>query len=159
MKYIRYILIIIPVFIIAYLAFLSISSRFNEPPQMVKGKLADCPDFPNCICTESYSNKNFEPIAIDLENTNTEWDLLKSAIVEAGGEIQREENVYLWATFVTPLFRFVDDFEARLDTSNSCIHLRSASRVGKYDFGTNLRRINRVLEIFREQRKRIKNKK
>jgi uncharacterized protein (DUF1499 family) len=155
MKYIRYILIIIPLFIITYLIFLSISSRFKEPPQMVAGKLAACPGFSNCICTESYSNQNFEPITIDSAKAKIEWNLLKTAIVKAGGEIQSENDIYLWATFVTPLFRFVDDFEARLDTSNSCIHLRSASRVGKYDFGANLKRINRVLEIFREQKKII----
>jgi uncharacterized protein (DUF1499 family) len=153
MKYIRYGVIFLALFILTSLVVLSITSRFKEPPQMVNGKLTACPDFQNCICTESYSNQNFKPIAIDLNKSELEWNLLKSAILETGGEIQKADGIYVWATFVTPLLRFVDDFEARLDTSKSCIQLRSASRVGEYDFGTNLKRINRVLKIFQELRK------
>lgn len=157
MKYIRYGVIFLVLFILTSLVVLSIVSRFEEPPQMLNGKLASCPDLPNCVCTESYPNQNFQPIAIDLNKAESEWRMIKSAITEAGGEIQKANNIYIWATFVTPLFRFVDDFEARLDTFNSCIQLRSASRVGGYDWGTNMKRINRVIKIFDEQRK-ISNK-
>jgi uncharacterized protein (DUF1499 family) len=115
---------------------------------MVNGKLAPCPETPNCVCTEDYANKNYQPLVINKANAQAEWNKLLAAVREAGGEVQEADDTYLWAEFVTPLFRFVDDFEARLDTSQAMIHLRSASRVGDYDFGTNLKRVNRVVEIY-----------
>jgi uncharacterized protein (DUF1499 family) len=130
------------------LAYLSIKSRTIENYGLVEGKLAQCPDTSNCICTEDYTNKNYQPLKITNANKDSAWVHLKEAILEAGGEIHSEDNGYLRATFVTPLFRFVDDFETRIDAVQSCIHLRSSSRVGDYDFGTNLKRVNRVVEIY-----------
>ena len=139
-------------FVLIFLIYLSIKSRNIEPYGMQEGKLSKCPDTLNCVCTEEYINKNFQPIHIRIEDKSVEWAHLKLAVTESGGEIQQDEEYYFWATFVTPLFRFVDDFEARLDTVQSCIHLRSASRVGDYDFGTNLKRIKRVLEIYNQNK-------
>jgi len=39
----------------------------------------------------------------------------------------------------SPLFRFVNNVEFLLNTDESVIHFRSASRVGHYDFGLNRR--------------------
>jgi uncharacterized protein (DUF1499 family) len=151
-KIFLYGIIIISVFIIGYLAHLSMKSRSLENYGLVEGKLSQCPDTPNCICTEDYENKNYEPLKIQIKNKDSAWIHLKDAIVEAGGEIQSENSEYLWAMFVTPIFRFVDDFEARIDTVQSVIHLRSSSRVGDYDFGTNFKRVERVVEIFMAKR-------
>jgi uncharacterized protein (DUF1499 family) len=148
-KYVVYSIIVLSIVILLTLAYLSVKSRTLVNAGLVEGKLAKCPDTPNCICSEDYKNKNFEPIQIHLENKTSEWAHLKQAIRESGGEIHQDTNYYLHATFVTPIFRFVDDFEARIDTVNSCIHLRSASRVGDYDFGTNLKRVNRVVKIYK----------
>ena len=147
-KYAIYGIIILSVFYLSSLVYLSFKSRSIENYGLVEGKLSICPDTPNCICTEEYENKNYQPIKINLENKNIAWENLKAAIREAGGKIQIEKSDYVWASFVTPIFRFVDDFEARVDIVQSCIHLRSASRVGDYDFGTNLKRVNRVVEIY-----------
>lgn len=148
-KYGIYVIIFVSAFILTSLIYLSVKSRSIENYGLVEGKLSICPDTPNCICSEEYANKNYQPIKINLENKGIAWENLKSAIREAGGDIQIERNDHLWAIFVTPIFRFVDDFEARVDTAQSCIHLRSASRVGDYDFGTNLKRVNRVVEIYK----------
>lgn len=40
----------------------------------------------------------------------------------------------------TPVLGFVDDFELWLDSSSNTIHIRSASRLGQYDFGKNRER-------------------
>jgi uncharacterized protein (DUF1499 family) len=149
MKYGIFGIITLSTFFLLSLVYLSVQSRSIENYGMVEGKLSKCPDTPNCICTEEYVNKNYQPIQINLEYKRIAWDNLKSAIRDAGGDIQIEKKDYLWATFITPIFRFVDDFEARVDTVQSCIHLRSASRVGDYDFGTNLERVNLVVEIYK----------
>ena len=53
---------------------------------------------------------------------------------------------YLRAEFRTPLMRFVDDVEFLLDEPARVIHVRSASRLGLEDFGTNRKRIERLRE-------------
>ena len=45
-------------------------------------------------------------------------------------------------------FRFVDDLEFYLDRLEKKIHVRSASRVGKYDFGANRRRVEAIRRAF-----------
>lgn len=52
------------------------------------------------------------------------------------------EEDYLHAELRSRFCGFVDDLEAFLDPENECIHLRSASRAGFYDFGVNRRRVN-----------------
>ena len=131
---------------------LSVRSRFEGSHGLVDGWLAKCPETPNCICKEPYVNQNFQPLPLDLENAASAWADLKSAVIDAGGEIHEDQPYYLWATFVTPLFRFVDDFEARLDSGRACIQLRSASRVGSYDYDTNLKRIQKVVENYKRKR-------
>jgi len=150
MKYFRQILLGLLILFTFSLIFLSILSRFKASHGLVDGKLAKCPATTNCICSEDHPNQNYQPIAIDLKKKPSAWTDLKSAIAQAGGDIRQDDGHYLWATFVTPVFRFVDDFEARLDTVEACIHLRSASRVGQNDFGTNLRRVNLVVQIYLE---------
>ena len=134
--------------ILIYLIVLSILSRYKTHHGLINGKLAQCPSTPNCICSEQYSNQNFKPLRINLNHAPSEWRKLKATVIQCGGEILQDDGNYMWATFVTPIFRFVDDFEARLDTVQACIHMRSASRVGSYDFGTNLERINSIIENF-----------
>lgn len=52
-----------------------------------------------------------------------------------------EDERYLWATFSTRIFRFIDDLELRLDEENGVMHVRSSSRVGYSDMGANRRRV------------------
>jgi uncharacterized protein (DUF1499 family) len=67
--------------------------------------------------------------------------VLKEALVEMGAEIQKEGNGYLWATFTTRVFRFVDDMALRMEAARGVIHVRSASRVGYWDLGVNRKRV------------------
>lgn len=39
---------------------------------------------------------------------------------------------------------FIDDLECRLCLTSRMIHIRSESRIGIYDFGTNRRRVERL---------------
>ena len=48
---------------------------------------------------------------------------------------------YLRAKCTTRFLRFVDDLELLTDPDNEVIHVRSASRVGTWDFGVNRRRV------------------
>lgn len=48
---------------------------------------------------------------------------------------------YLKAEFTSAIFGFVDDVEFLFSPALSTVEVRSASRVGYYDFGVNRRRI------------------
>lgn len=50
----------------------------------------------------------------------------------------------LHAVCRTRLFGFRDDLEFRYSPDDGVVHVRSASRVGIYDFGVNRRRVERV---------------
>jgi len=65
------------------------------------------------------------------------------ALVQAtdGAQIVKSEPGYLYATYSTPLMRYVDDVEFWLDPADSVIQVRSASRIGHGDWGVNRARI------------------
>ena len=65
-----------------------------------------------------------------------------------GGIIHQDTDSYVAATFRSNIFRFIDDFEIRLDTENKLIHIRSASRVGNSDFGANRKRIEKLKALY-----------
>lgn len=52
------------------------------------------------------------------------------------------DDDYLHAACKTRLLRFVDDLELLLDRDRQQIGVRSASRVGYYDLGTNHHRVD-----------------
>jgi uncharacterized protein (DUF1499 family) len=151
MRYVIRIASGLAIFILISLIGLSVYSRYKQNSGLVNGKLAPCPETSNCVCTEDYANQNYQPLPTTKAGMHADWNILLAAIKSAGGEIQNENDTYVWATFVTPFWRFVDDFEARLDTSQAMIHLRSASRVGSYDYGTNLKRVNRIVDIYQKR--------
>ena len=62
----------------------------------------------------------------------------------AGTEIVKSAPDYLQVRFTTPVMKFVDDAEFWYDPSTQVIQVRSASRLGSKDFGTNRRRIEQI---------------
>ena len=137
-----------------FVSFLSVAFIFShsvhaEPGKgLIDGKLAVCPDKQNCVSTE---NNALTPISIHIQTPEEAWLILKTVITEMGGNIIKFHSDYLWASFETSLMKFTDDVEARLDLENKVIHLRSASRVGYYDFNANNKRLKRII-------KRVSNK-
>ena len=51
---------------------------------------------------------------------------------------------YLYVQFTTRWLRFVDDVEFYAPADANLIHVRSASRVGRKDFGVNRARIEAI---------------
>ena len=128
---------------------LSIISHYTSPELgLVDGKLRACPDSPNCVCSEAYSGADAAhhtpPVKLNGNNMEAPWQLLRQAVIDQGGQIIREDDTYLHAEFTSPIFRFVDDLELRMDRQNEVIHLRSASRVGRSDLGANRKRIEAI---------------
>jgi len=127
------------------------ASKFKSG--LVNGKLQACPDSPNCINTETLI---ISPINISKTKATLAWSLLQQVITEQGGNIHSQSNNYLSAIFKSDIFGFIDDVEARLDLETKTIHLRSASRVGYYDFGVNNRRLQTIIKTMQLELYKLK---
>jgi uncharacterized protein (DUF1499 family) len=75
---------------------------------------------------------------------------------EALAELPRTRVVqqgqrYLHAESRSLVFRFGDDVELLADEATGLIHFRSASRIGRGDFGVNRRRLLRLTALIRQR--------
>jgi len=69
-----------------------------------------------------------------------------------GATIIRKDPGYLYAEFRTRLLRFVDDFELLYDPGAGLVHVRSASRLGRRDFGVNRKRVETLRRLMQAPR-------
>jgi len=118
------------------------SQRVHPEAGLVHGRLRPPSGKRNCVCSEigTPANAAIAPLMVRGEPIAA-WVRMRTAVVEAGGRIEQETDGYLWATFRSRVLHFVDDVELRLDRPAGVIHIRSASRVGSYDWGVNRRRV------------------
>jgi len=125
-------------------------SKSGEPSGLIEGRLAKCPNKPNCVCSEYTEDANhyIEPISIAQDITFDALPILKNIIRELGGNIQTESDHYLAATFTSAIFGFVDDLEISIDATQKIVHIRSASRVGNGDGGVNKKRTELLKERY-----------
>ncbi|WP_428607438.1 DUF1499 domain-containing protein [Sedimenticola sp.] len=134
---------------IVFFFILGIISGSGTAAGLANGRLSRCPDKPNCVCSEyaADSKHYIEPISI----TSDVFDplpRLKNIISKMGGAIQTEQDSYLAVTFISAVFRFVDDLEIRVDRDQRQIHIRSASRVGYSDAGVNKQRVRELIRLY-----------
>ena len=121
----------------------------GQAPKTSSTQLAPCPASPNCVCSV---NKNplhsidSIPLASTPENAIQKFHTVISAMPNA--RITRAKTNYLHAEFTTKMMRFVDDLEILVNASTNTIQLRSASRVGYQDFGTNRKRVEHLRALF-----------
>lgn len=112
------------------------------------GQLAQCPASPNCVNSQAKDQKHFiEPIQISGTPSETRNHILIILKELNRSKIITAEDNYIRAEFSSRVFGFVDDIEFYFPDTNSTktiIHVRSASRVGYWDFGVNRKRIEQV---------------
>jgi uncharacterized protein (DUF1499 family) len=58
-----------------------------------------------------------------------------------GATVVRQDGAYLYAEYRTKIMKYVDDLELLFDASAGVFHVRSASRLGRRDFGVNRARV------------------
>jgi uncharacterized protein (DUF1499 family) len=68
-----------------------------------------------------------------------------------GASVITSQPGYLYAEFQTPVLKFVDDVEFLLDQNAGVIQMRSASRLGRKDFGANRKRLEAIRQRFDAQ--------
>ena len=63
-------------------------------------------------------------------------------------QIVTRNKDYIYARSTTPLLRFTDDLEFWYDAAQGVIQVRSASRIGADDLGTNRKRVETIRAQF-----------
>jgi uncharacterized protein (DUF1499 family) len=118
-----------------------------------ESRLTPCPDSPNCISSQgSDSAYTVEPLTYDSEAEKIIADLKVVVGSMKGATIVSESAAYLHVEFQSDVFRFIDDVEFMVDDMAKVVHVRSASRVGYYDFGVNRRRIEKIRQAWNQKK-------
>ena len=112
---------------------------------LVDGRLRPCPGSPNCVCSEEPGRASaIEPLAFPGDPDAAFRSLIEFLSAEPRAALIRVDGEYAHFVFRTALFGFRDDLELRLDRAAGVIQVRSASRVGYSDLGTNRRRVESI---------------
>lgn len=130
---------------------LTISSWRRPELGVVEGVLRPCPTSPNCVCSEAHTTDGeheIAPLSIAGDPTEEMARLQQQLMSWRGATLIDSSATYLRYEFVTPLVRYVDDVEFRLDAGAGVIHVRSASRVGHSDLGANRKRVEAIRTAF-----------
>lgn len=113
------------------------------------GRLAPCRRTPNCVSSQADPADREHYIA-PIPFTRTMADLRRLVeSMERATVITAQDN-YLYAECRSKLLRYVDDLELYLD--NGMVHVRSASRLGRRDFGVNRKRVEELRAIIQARR-------
>ena len=117
---------------------MGLKSQKGKAKGLISGHLAEPGSAPNSVSSEIdvQPEKKVAPLHGTLSG-------IKTAITATGGTIASETESYLSATYMSKIFKFVDDVEIRHDKDNIW-HIRSASRVGYSDRGVNKKRVEAI---------------
>jgi uncharacterized protein (DUF1499 family) len=133
---------------------LALFSLFSSKPTnlgVTNGRLAPCPDSPNCVSTQATDDAHhIEPIPFDGTPREAMTRLKTVLASRPRVRIVMETDTYLHAEFTSLIFRFVDDVEFVVDDQRKVIDFRSASRVGRSDLGVNRKRMEAIRQAFAE---------
>lgn len=107
--------------------------------------LTDCPDSPNCQgSASSRQEQRVAPLTVTGDPSLVMTTIAEFIQSEANASVVKQEGHYLHATYTTRLMGYIDDVEFLLDATSKQLHIRSASRVGRKDFGANAKRIELI---------------
>jgi uncharacterized protein (DUF1499 family) len=125
----------------------------DEPtrPGVGNRRLAGCPDTPNCVSTQSQGKPQAIAPLLFQSPPDEAFGCLKDTLAKMDRvTILVADQDYLHAEFRTA-WGFVDDAEFCLDRKNRVIQMRSASRIGYWDFGVNRRRLEAIRTRFNRE--------
>jgi uncharacterized protein (DUF1499 family) len=108
------------------------------------GRLAPPKRTPNCVSSQADPSDALHYIApIAFRGAPADAMAAARRAVESmeRATIVRETANYLYAEFRSRLLGYVDDLELYFDEPAGLFHVRSASRLGRRDFGVNRNRV------------------
>lgn len=110
----------------------------SKTPNSVSSQASLHPDHP----MRAYAD--IAPLALKGDGPATLAKI--KAVVQAmpGARVVKSEPHYLYVQFTTRLMKYVDDVEFWFDPAAQAVQVRSASRVGRKDFGVNRERVEAI---------------
>lgn len=138
-----------PILMIVLMMLIGCTQTAARTTGLKDGRLPPCPDRPNCVCSQDSSERHrIEPLRYAVTQARARERLLEVIGRMKRTTIVTAEPGYIHAEFRTAVFRFVDDVEFLFDDAAKLIHVRSASRVGVYDFEVNRNRVEDIRRRF-----------
>lgn len=111
--------------------------------------LPPCRRTPNCVSTQATDPaKKMDPIPYTGTLEEARERLLRVLRAYPRTTIVQEGPASIKAECQSLFFRFVDDVDFVLDDQAKAIHFRSASRLGRRDFGVNRQRMEEIRRRF-----------
>jgi uncharacterized protein (DUF1499 family) len=110
----------------------------SNSPNSVSSQAALYPD------SRQLAYASMDPIAIQGDGASTMRSIAKLLSALPRTVIVTDQPDYLYAQCSSAVFRFTDDVEFWLDKPGGVVHFRSASRLGRKDFGVNRARIEQI---------------
>ena len=108
------------------------------------GRLAPPKPTPNCVSSqaEPADAEHFIAPILFKGDAPAAMAAVRAALGSMrGATVIGQEGGYLYAEYRTKIMRYVDDVEFLFDDKAGLIHVRSASRLGRRDFGVNRARV------------------
>jgi uncharacterized protein (DUF1499 family) len=131
---------------------LAVAARLVPPPETLgvrEGRLAPCPDTPNCVSSQSSDAEHtMEPISYDGEQETARVHLLSIIDSMDRATILENRPDYIHVVFRSRVFGFPDDVEFVFDDAEKQIHFRAAARLGQSDMGVNRSRMQSISDAF-----------
>ena len=122
------------------MSFFSLSHANNLG--LENNKLLPCPKSPNCVLSQEGDEKHkINPIRYKFSLEEAKQILNQVIISMVNTRLIVKKDEYWHFEFTTPWLGFVDDVEFNFPKSEALIHIRSASRLGYWDFGVNRKRV------------------
>lgn len=123
----------------------SVAATPASDARSAPARLAACPSSPNCVSSTA-DDPDRRVAAFDIASLSaSQYQAQLITVIESDGGLVRDiREGYLWATYTSSVFRFVDDIEWLIDSASGQYHVRSASRLGYSDLGANRKRVERL---------------
>lgn len=119
------------------------------------GRLARPKRTPNCVSSQA-DPADAEHYVAPLAFRGTPAEAMAAAkrAVQSmeRATIVREAPGYLYAEFKSRLLGYVDDLELYFDEQAGAFHVRSASRLGRRDYGVNRKRVEALRRLIEARR-------
>jgi uncharacterized protein (DUF1499 family) len=144
--------IVVGILVAGTTALMAILARVVKSPANLgvkEGRLAPCPNSPNCVSTQSQDPRHkIDPIPYTTSAVEAKAALAKIIQAMERTQIITDDPSYIHAEFRTPGLGYVDDVEFFLDHESQVIHFRSSARLPYYDFEVNRKRMEAIRAAF-----------
>ena len=112
---------------------------------VIGGRLSPCRSTPNCVSSQADPADKEHYIAPIPFKGDAIAAVRRAVESMPRSRIISVDSHYLYAEFRSALLGYVDDVEFHYD--GSVIHVRSASRLGRRDFGVNRARVEELRKL------------